>query len=354
MASALAVRDHRELQSAALRTAAAGAAAGLLHALFPGPLTDALALCALGISAVPPRSWRSAAIAALLACAGAGAAALPLGPGLILLAGCGAALYARDAGGAGRSLVAGVAGVGALAAGLFVAEGLRAGLLVGLAAPLSWMAAGGAAGLCAGLGVVGRELEWRPVLPTGEPAHATLPPPATAAPEGGELGQLLGRAAVACRQARESLGEEAPAAARAASDLLERIGAFSQRWRDLDRQLGGLERASLVERAERMAERARAAVDDEVRDEYLRAERALRQQIDDLDAIRGWQERSLARLYHHVAVLERLRLAAIHRRSVATGRSGDELSALVDELSTAGLELDGAAEILAELPAASS
>ena len=373
MSHALALRDHGAVQSAVVRTTVAGAAAGLVHALAPGALTDALSLCVIGLAAVPPRTLRSAAVAALLACVGGAAAVLPMGAGLVLLAGCGAALFARDLdGGAGARLVAGVAGVAAMAGGLFVADGLLAGLLAGLAPALGWLAAGGAAGLCAGLGVVGREVEWQVMLPAGPQAVPSLPvarerSPAPGVPvpvslvspgapgpvsgEGGELGELLGRAALACRQARESLGDEAPAAARAATDLLSRIGAFSLRWRDLDRQLEGTDRAALTARVERMVERAHAAVDDEVRGEYLRAERALRQQVDDLDAIRGWQERSLARLHHHVAVLERLRLAAIHRRSVAAGRSGDELTSLVDELSDAGLEMDGAAEILAELPA---
>lgn len=394
MPHTLALRDHGAVQSAVVRTSLAGAAAGLLHALVPGPLSDALALFAVGLAAVPPRSLRSAALAAILACTAAAAFAMsaPLLIGAILVA----ALFLRDlprpvagqalgdgesesagsGAGEGRQLVAGLAGVAAVAGGQFVAGGLLAGLLGDLPPALAWLCAGGAAGFVTGLGTVGREVVWQAVLPAPSstaPLLATgpgcrvhtsderlpLPPPqGTGTHAGGassaslELRDLLDRAGAAHRLAQASLGDEAPDAVRAAARLVERIAAFAARWADLDRQLAGSDRAALVARREQLAERARAAVDDEVRGEYQRAAAALGQQVDDLDAIRGWQERSLARVHHHVAVLERLHLAALHRRSVATGRSGHELDGLVDELSTAGLELDGAAELLAELPPA--
>src|SRR5258707_521717 len=130
MSHALALRDHGAVQSAVVRTTVAGAAAGLVHALAPGALTDAFALCAIG-----------------------------------------------------------------------------------LAPALGWLAAGGAAGLCAGLGVVGREVEWQAALPEAADAVPSLPAAGDGSPvagawvtrgrlstvtaepmagEGGELGELLG------------------------------------------------------------------------------------------------------------------------------------------------------------------
>lgn len=352
---------HGRLQSAALRTAFAGAVAGLLHAIGPGfglwssAASDALALLLVGLAAVPPRSLGSAALAALLASAAAAFGLLPPWASLLLLLACGGALYARDLeGGAGRRLAAATIGGAAVAGGLLVAEGLHAAIGAGLGDELAWLIAGGGAGFCAGLGVLGRQLELRPAAAAlaldgagpGQLVGRPAPPPSA---HEGELGELLARAAQASQQASEALGSEAPAAARAAASLLQRVGGFAQRWRELDRQLQGTDRAALLGRAADLEARVAATTDEQARDQYQRAARALHQQIDDLDHIRAWQERSLARLHHHVAVLERLRLAALHRRSVATGRSGDELAELADELSTAGLELDGAAELLAEL-----
>ena len=351
MGSELVLKDHRALQFAVARTSLAGAAAGLVHALHPGALTDVLGLFGLGVAAVVPRSARAWAMVSALACLGAGAAMVAGGStlGAAAFGLCGALLFAREARSWPRRLVSLGVGAAALGAGLFVAAGLQGGLLHDVAPALGWMVAGGAAGFVAGFGVLGRELSLQPVL--AGPAGATGALAAPLPEPTGELGELIGRAAQACRQAEEALGEEAPHAARAAQDLVGRIGVFSLRWRGIERQMAGSDRAALVERMERMAARAQATGDEVVRAEYLRAERALHQQLADLDAIRGWQERALARLHHHVAVLERLRLAALHRRSVDTGRSGEELGTLVEELGAASMDLDGAAEAMAELPA---
>jgi hypothetical protein len=271
----------------------------------------------------------------------------------------GGLLFARDTDGAPRKVAAATAGGLALAAGLFVAAMARSSEVMDALPPaLEWLTLGGAAGFVAGLGVVGREVafERRPAL---EQRAAVALPPAT--PDG-ELGELLSRAVAASRDIDEALGEPGEpscsispgaavgGAAAAARQLVDKIARFAARWCEIERQVASTDRLALVERMERMVARARAAADDAVRADYLRAERALRQQLDDLDCIRGFHERAVARLHHHVAVLERLRLASVHRRSADAGWRADELVPLVDELGAASLDLDGAAEALAELP----
>lgn len=384
MTHELALRDHRALQHAVLRTTLAGAGAGLLHGLFPLAVTDALALLAVGVAAVPPSSLRSLATAASLACAAAGVAHFGGWAGLTGFAAVSALLYARDLATWPRRVLAGAGGLVALAAGGFLVEAVRAGgALDALSPAFEWLLLGGGAGFLAGFGVTGRELDRVRVLVPGDEESGTLvgaamfgngallgaegsgrgaPVDALVAVDGlarvavdapaadSEIAQLVRRAVGASREAREALGSDGGAACQAAAGLADRIDRFARRWHVIEREVGRTDRAALAARIAELAERAHAASDEVVRTEYLRAERALRQQLDDLDGIRRCHDRAVARLHHHVAVLERLRLAALHRRSAEVGGAGDDLHPLVEEIAAATLELDTSAEVL-ELPA---
>jgi hypothetical protein len=344
----LVLRDHRALQQAVVRTTVAGAGAGLLHACVPGVLGGAFGMLAVGIAAVPPRSLRSLALAGTLAALVVGTAQLAAWPAAAAAALLGGLLYARDADGTGRRLAATIGGAVALAAGGFVALALGAAeALEGVPPALAGLTLGGAAGFLAGFGVLGREVERVPSLAPADAARA-LPAAEPPADGSGEFGELFARATAACHDVERSLGDEEPSAATAARELVRRVAGFAGRWRALETDAARLDRAALLARLDHMTARARDAVDEDARADYRRAERALRQQLDDLDGIAACRERAVARLHHHVAVLERLRLAALHRRSADAGATGVELAPLVDELAAASLDLDAAAQGLRE------
>ena len=63
-----------------------------------------------------------------------------------------------------------------------------------------------------------------------------------------ELGVLLGRAAVAYREAVVAIGDEAPAARAAADDLVGKMTRFGKRWRELEAEASRSLPADLKER----------------------------------------------------------------------------------------------------------
>lgn len=348
MSFELRIRDHVELQSAVARATVAGGAYGLLEWRWPGPSSVFLGLFAIGLSAVPPRSWRSAMLAAGVAVLACLAGALGGAAGTLAFAAVGGLIFARDLEGTRPKTVAALAGAIGLGAGLFVSNSIGgSGALAAIPPGLAALALGGATGFIASLGVTGRELDWR--FSDGE--RLPVAPPAPSLAGGGELSGLLGRAAQALAEAKVALGDEAPEARSAAEDLVGRIERFGLRWRQLDQEAGRTDRLALAGRLEQIITRERDAGDEVVRGEYTRARVALRAQLDYLDGIQRDHDRAVARLHHHIAVLERLRLAALHHRSADASRVGEDLAPLVGDLTAAGLELDVAAETLAELPA---
>ncbi|MSP59652.1 MAG: hypothetical protein EXR72_04800 [Myxococcales bacterium] len=350
----LSIRDHGELQAAVLRTTVAGAAGGLLAWRLPGPGAQAVSLLLLGLAAVPPKSWRSAALAATVAVLGGVAWAFGGALGAWGFAAVGGLTFARELPGTSRRAVAAVAGGVGLATALFVALSIGSSGVLGFLPPgLVALALGGAAGFVASLGVTGRELEWsrdeEPMLPAASAVAKEGGLPATAG--GGELHGLLGRASEAYREVRAALGGEAPEVSAAAEDLLGRITRFGKRWSDLEAEAARTDRLALAGRLDQIVTREEAAKDDVVRSEYGRARAAMATQLAYLDGIERGRERAVARLHHHIAVMERLRLAALHHRSADAARLGEELAPLVEDLTAAGRELDTAAEVIAELPA---
>ncbi|HEX4456649.1 MAG TPA: hypothetical protein VIA18_01685, partial [Polyangia bacterium] len=166
-----------------------------------------------------------------------------------------------------------------------------------------------------------------------------------------ELGQLLGRAARAHRDALAAMGDEAPAARAAADDLVHKMTRFGRRWRDLELEAARSRPDELGARLLIMGRKLEATTDPLARLELGRAQEAMTAQLGYLDEIRHGRERALARLEHQVAALERLRLAALRHRSVDAARLGAELQPVVDELAQAGGDFDVASEALAEASA---
>jgi hypothetical protein len=348
----LSIRDHAELQAAVLRATVAGGAYGLVQWHWPGPGAQAIGALAVGLAAVPPRSWVSAAVAAGVAALAGAASSLGGLAGALGFAALGGLTFARGASGGTRKIVAAAFGALGLATAGFVATTIGAsGALWAIPPGLAALCLGGAAGFIASLGVTGRELSWAEEAPALEPA-APVEKPSTESPvPRTELGLLLDRAQTAFRDARAALGDGAPEAQTAAGDLLGRIERFGKHWSELDAEAARTDRVALAKRLEDVAAREEAAKDEVVRGEYARARAALRAQLDYLDGIERGHDRAVARLHHHIAVMERLRLAALHHRSADAARVGEELAPLVEDLTAAGRELDTAAEVLAELPA---
>jgi hypothetical protein len=206
------------------------------------------------------------------------------------------------------------------------------------------MLTGATSGLVIGVSSIGRHL-----AVTHQPLEAELRELADAS----ELGALLGRAAVAYREAVVAIGSEAPAARAAADDLVGKMTRFGKRWRELEAEASRSLPADLKDRLLLVGRRLESSSDPLARAELTRAREALSAQLVYLEEIHSGRERAVARLEHQVATLERLRLAALRHRSADAARLGAELQPVVDELATAGGDFDIAAEALTEANTAS-
>jgi chromosome segregation ATPase len=129
---------------------------------------------------------------------------------------------------------------------------------------------------------------------------------------------------------------------------------FGQHWRDVDREAARTDPEALQGRLVELNKRLEACTDPVAQTEFARAREALSAQVESLQEISRGRERAIARLTHQVAMLERLRLAALRHRSVDASRMGAELQPVVEELSQAGTDLDIASEALSEATTAAA
>ncbi len=335
----LTLNHHSQLHESVARGTLAAGAAAVAGLFLPAAAAAALLAFALTISVVPPTSFASLSVAALCALvAGAGGArGGPAGEALAALA-VGASL-ARGVGGWTRWTAAGCGVVGALAASLVARALDSSGALEPLPSGVATLVTGATSGLIVGVASIGRHVErTRPAVDAELCALA----------DESELGQLLGRAATAYRDAVVAIGDEAPAARVAADELMRKMARFGRRWRDLEAEAARSLPAELDERRLLVGRRLEATSDPLARLELARARDALTAQLSYLEEIRGGRERAVARLEHQVATLERLRLAALRQRSADAGRLGAELQPVVEELAQAGGDFDIAAEAMTE------
>jgi hypothetical protein len=371
MKRSLTIENHGGFHWSVLRCVAAGGLLGAVHSVWAGSssaLADlgglqgiwawtygGLAVALLGGAVSLPRDRRQAGYLVGLSIAGA------------ILTG----LAARWTAGSGCGAIASLGA--ALALGLYLAVGLsarwQAALAVlggsvavvaahqipralgaqdfllelpGAAAPVL---GGMAMGLVVGSAAVTRYLKVR-VDPMDKELRLLLPP----AGAQDEISTLVTQAAGSYQQAAECLDEH-PQARVAAEQLVKKIARFGKKWQDIESQARRSDKTQLEQRVTELQARRDAATDESVRSEYERALSALREQLRYLSEIDKGRERAVARLHHQVATLDRLRLAALRHRSVGATKLGEELRGVVDELTSAGQELDTAAEVLAELPA---
>ena len=311
----------------------------------PASLAWALAALAVTVAVAPPRSWRGAAESLLWALAAGGGGHLGGLLGLLLGAGAVGASLGRGVKGARRLVAGGVGTVGALAAVMVWRAFDRSEALAFLPSGLEALFAGAAGGLMVGVSSLGRHLEVAQLGP-----HEAL----KALVAEGELGQLLQRAALAYEDAVEAMGTSAPEARAAADDLIQRMTRFGQHWRDLNREAARTNPEALQTRVVELDLRLAACTDPVAQAEFARAREALGAQVESLQEIARGRERAVARLTHQVAMLERLRLAALRHRSVDASRMGAELQPVVEELSQAGTDLDIASEALSEATSAAA
>jgi hypothetical protein len=348
----LSLNDHDKFHAAVARSVLAAGAAGLVGMFLPAPGAAALLTLAAGLAVVVPASFRSAAIAAVLACIAGGAMKLPgawLGPLVTALAvglAVGRDLDAAKEGGWVRRL--GVVGLGALGAGGALLVGRAIQATAALPSGIEALAGGAAGGLMIGVASLGRHIGF--AKPALDAELRTL----AAANSDNEIGELLLRAANAWREAKAALGGQADEVQQAADDLVVKIVGFARRFCEVEAEARRTRPDELRERLNQLEARLAATTDAMARAEFARARDAVAAQLGSLGEIDKGRERAVARLTHQVAILERLRLAAIRHRSVDATRLGAELAPVVDELADAGSDLDLASDALTEATAATT
>ena len=343
---AVTVKDHEGLHHSIARAMLAAGGASVVAAFLPASLAWALGALAVTVAVAPPRSVRGAAESLLWALAAGGGGQIGGLLGLLLGAGAVGASLGRGASGARRWVAGGFGFLGALGGVLVLKAFDRSGALAFLPSGLESLLAGAAGGLMVGVSSLGRHLDVAQLGP-----HADL--------EGleggeGELGQLLSRAGTAYKEALGAIGDSAPEARAAANDLVQRMARFGRHWRDLELEAARTPLDALHERLTAVNLRLEACTDAVAQTEFVRAREALTAQLGYLQEIAHGRERAMARLEHQVAMLERLRLAALRHRSVDAGRMGAELQPVVEELSQAGTDLDIASEALSEATTAAA
>jgi hypothetical protein len=342
---AVTVKDHEGLHHAVARSMLAAGGAAVVAPFVPPPVAWAVAALAVTVAVAPPRSWRGAAESLLWALAAGGGGALGGVVGLLLTAGAVGASLGRGIGGAQRWLTGGFGALGTLGAVMVVRAFDRSGALAFLPTGIESLVAGASGGLLVGVSSLGRHLDLARLGP-----HEEL----KGLESEGELGQLLSRASTAYQDAVQAMGSSAPEARAAADDLIARMARFGRHWRALDLEAGRTPPETLHERLADLNRRLEACTDPVAQSEFARAREALTAQIESLQEIARGRERAVARLTHQVAMLERLRLAALRHRSVDASRMGAELQPVVEELSQAGTDLDIASEALSEATTAAA
>jgi hypothetical protein len=358
---AMTTKDHEQLHEWIARAGLAGAAATVIELLAArlglagsAPLGAAARLAFVVAAVVPPKTFIDGARVALLAALAAAVArleariALPAGA---ILIGVGIARHMAegDRGLRRRLEVVGIGATAALtAAVIFRALGDTAALTSIFGAGLGALAAGAIGGAITGLGAIGRLL--RPATDTATPGADLDEVAQNVGTANAEVGALLRRAATAHRQAIEVIsglpGDEAPAARKAADDLIQRMVRFGREWMEVERRATDTTPEQLTERVAVLETRLEKTNDPIAKQELGRAIAAIKSQAEALGEILNGRERAVARLEHQVATLERLRLAALRHRSADAGRLQAELGPVVEELADAGGDYDLASDAM--------
>ncbi len=346
----ISISDHEKLHDNVGRAVLVGAGCAVLSLFLPKMYALPLLAVGLALSIVPPISIVDSAIVLALGCAigGAALAKLPLLAALPF-----AIAVARGQKGSSFWLSAFVAAGAWLATMRLGAAVVERETLAFLGTGFQSLVVGGASGFLIGVGSIGRHLRLndkeapRSMPMPAADARSVDPTTASATAPTDELSILLARARKARDQAASVL-ESQPMAVTAANDLVARVSSYVERWQELARDTAGADREALADQVKMIEAKRDATADAQVKADYERAVQAFRSQLEYLDEIERGKARAEAKLLHHIALLERLRMAALHHRSVDAARLGGELSSVVEELTEAGGELDDAAAAIKE------
>jgi hypothetical protein len=355
---AITPKDHERLHDWIARAALAGASATVLELMLAragfgmSGVVAALARVALiGAIVVPPQRFVEGAALVLVGLWAGAAARAPMPVGIVIGALALGVAVARGLGGSLRRRMAalGVASAAAMCAMVIQGALLETGALTSLFGPgLGAMAGGAIAGAVMGLGAIGRLLYGAAQAPAIQLELDQLA--ADVEKANAEVGGLLRRASSAYRQAIEVVsdlpGSEAPAAKKAADDLVRRMVRFGVEWREVERRATETTPEQLTERVAVLETRLEKTEDTVAKAELTRAIAAVKSQAAALKEILHGRERAVARLEHQVATLERLRLAALRHRSADASRIQAELQPVVEELAEAGGDYDLASDAL--------
>jgi hypothetical protein len=354
-------RDHAVFHLQALRLVVVAAAltafAQIAQAVVPAPrllapLLLALLCAAGGLAVTLPRPGRRSADIALAALLGAVAAA-----GAVLFGGpqalpgvalCGAmigVIASRDAA-LPRRLAAAAAFAASLALGAFVAGAidgyLRADRVPTFVAAVS---GGAAAGLVCALGALALHLGFArdAVFDAYVGVKDSLR---------GEVGGLVDQSLHAYRRigaSLQGLGCEPQAQLRkTVSALVLSILNLARRLATIDREAQATSADELSRRLEGLQAKVAQTQDAVAREQYSLAASAVAAQLGYLRDIGAGRERIVARMHHHLAGLERLRLALVNQRSADAQRLSAEVQGILDELGQLGQEFDLQAEAIGE------
>jgi hypothetical protein len=333
---AILIKDHEGLQDTVGRAILGMGAAGILGMFVSPPLGAAFSALAAGLAMGIPKSTSSVLVVVTAAIvAGLGRWLGPTAGVMIGSVAVGLAA-ARDLPSNPRRATAAtfVAMGWATAAMVQAAFGLT-GILHFMPNGIEALIAGAAGGLVLGVSALGRHIEM-----AGEQVALVA--------DDSEIGQLLRRAEGAYKDAVAALAGDVPQARTAADDLMAKMARFGRRWSEVERESARTSPETLRQRIAELDQRLLNAADPMARTDFERANESLKAQLRYLDDIARGRDRAVARLTHQVAILERLRLAAIRHRSLDATRLGSELQPMVDELTDAGGDLDVAAEALDE------
>jgi hypothetical protein len=353
--------DHAAFHLQALRLVVVAVAitvlAQLLQAVLPAtrvlqPLMIALLCAAGGLAVTMPRPGRQGAdvtLAALLGAVAAAGSALFGGAQALLGVGvCGAmigVIASRDAA-LPRRLAAAAAFALALALGAFVAGAIDGYLRADRVPTFVAAVTGGvAAGVVASLGAL--------ALHVGFARDAVLDAYAGVKDSlRGEVGAIVDQSLHAYRRigaALQGLACEPQAQLRkTVSALVLSILNLARRLATIDREAHATSADELARRLEGLQAKTEQTQDAVAREQYSLAASAVAAQLGYLRDIGAGRERIVARMHHHLAGLERLRLALVNQRSADAQRLSAEVQGILDELGQLGQEFDLQAEAIGE------
>jgi hypothetical protein len=343
-------RDHSEYHSQVLRAtvgfcglAAAIAAVDRLAGHRPPlPLLLLLTGVALAWALHPPRAARDWARALVVASLGTVIAWLVARRDLALGAamfGAAVGLYGLDAED-GRGRIAGVlaAALALPLAGYLASTMLDFGIGGFVHPVLGYAVVGAATGFLAGaVAALGRQLVARrdPVAI----AYAKVRPNLS-----GELLDLTERSMATRRRVLDALAsrpedERAPIG-RAVDELAQKVIAVAARFREVDRDAQADPADALCARIEDLDKQIDATNDAVARTHFRAAREALQAQLGHLREIAVSRQRAMARLACYQATLERLHLCAVQHRSADAERFAAEIRPIMEQVATAGRDLE--------------